>query len=82
MIPKSVCPLWHADIPSDPCRKARPSAVSYTTPVDTINPPRWFAILSYDASSMPSSETRICSFTSAGFADAARSNASTLSAKR
>ncbi|MGO8337430.1 hypothetical protein ACC778_35670, partial [Rhizobium ruizarguesonis] len=26
-----------ADIRSDPCRKARPSAVSYTTPVDTIN---------------------------------------------
>ncbi|MGO7761457.1 hypothetical protein ACC761_28355, partial [Rhizobium ruizarguesonis] len=25
-----------ADIRSDPCRKARPSAVSYTTPVDTI----------------------------------------------
>ncbi|WP_234884981.1 MFS transporter, partial [Rhizobium rhizogenes] len=36
MIPKSVCPLWLADIRSDPCRKARPSAVSYTTPVDTI----------------------------------------------
>ncbi|NTH25686.1 hypothetical protein G6K83_11445, partial [Agrobacterium rhizogenes] len=33
---KSVCPLWLADIRSDPCRKARPSAVSYTTPVDTI----------------------------------------------
>ncbi|MGO8490678.1 diguanylate cyclase, partial [Rhizobium ruizarguesonis] len=26
-----------ADIRSDPCRKARPSAVSYTTPVDTID---------------------------------------------
>ncbi len=36
MIPKSACPLWLADIRSDPCRKARPSAVSYTTPVDTI----------------------------------------------
>jgi len=36
MIPKSVCPLWLADIRSDPWRKARPSAVSYTTPVDTI----------------------------------------------
>jgi len=38
MIPKSVCPLWLADIRSDPWRKARPSAVSYTTPVDTILP--------------------------------------------
>ncbi|TAY93017.1 efflux transporter outer membrane subunit [Rhizobium ruizarguesonis] len=36
MIPKSVCPLWHADIPSDPGRKARQSAVSYTTSRDTI----------------------------------------------
>ncbi|MGO6705071.1 hypothetical protein ACCS33_37870, partial [Rhizobium ruizarguesonis] len=34
-------------IRSDPCRKARPSAVSYTTPVDTIGNPQierswWF----------------------------------------
>ncbi|MGO7807580.1 hypothetical protein ACC694_35240 [Rhizobium ruizarguesonis] len=27
---------------SDPCRKARPSAVSYTTPVDTIVATRWW----------------------------------------
>jgi hypothetical protein len=36
MIRKSVCQLWHADIPPTLCRKARQSAVSYTTPMDTI----------------------------------------------
>jgi hypothetical protein len=36
MIRKSVCPLWHADIPPALCRKARPSAATYTTSRDTI----------------------------------------------
>ncbi|MHC2355659.1 hypothetical protein ACVMB3_005180 [Sinorhizobium meliloti] len=36
MIRKSVCPLWPADIPPALCRKARPSAATYTTSRDTI----------------------------------------------
>ena len=36
MIPKSACPLWPADNRSDLGRKARQSAASYTTYVDTI----------------------------------------------
>ncbi|SDZ58688.1 Phage integrase family protein, partial [Sinorhizobium meliloti] len=31
-----VCPLWPADIPPALCRKARPSAATYTTSRDTI----------------------------------------------
>ncbi|MQW73867.1 hypothetical protein GHJ91_33885, partial [Sinorhizobium medicae] len=37
MIRKSVCPLWPADIPPALCRKARPSAATYTTSRDTIS---------------------------------------------
>ena len=40
MIPKSACPLWPADNRSDLGRKARHSAASYTTYVDTIDR-RW-----------------------------------------
>ncbi|WP_210213075.1 hypothetical protein, partial [Sinorhizobium meliloti] len=36
----SVCPLWPADIPPALCRKARPSAATYTTSRDTIVIPR------------------------------------------
>src|SRR4051794_28202672 len=36
MIPRSACQPWRTDHPG-PCRKARPSAVSYTTPKDTIS---------------------------------------------
>ncbi len=37
MIRKSVCPLWHDDIPPALCRKAWPSAATYTTSRDTID---------------------------------------------
>jgi len=36
MIPSSACQPWLADHPG-PCRRARPSAVSYTIPWDTIH---------------------------------------------
>lgn len=36
MIPKSACPLWPADNRSYLGRKARHSAASYTTYMDTI----------------------------------------------